>query len=108
MTSYSDRDHERSDLRQAYEMGRRDARRARKRHPVLMTFLIVAAVVGLIVMALAAVNGSFSGAGVVVDQNLATAADKAEPVVRDAAAGAGDAVRQATDNDRTDPAVSPN
>lgn len=106
MTSYSDRDHDRSDLREAYELGRRDARKARRRHPILMTFLIVAALVGLIVMALAAVNGSFGSAGLVVDQNLATAADKAEPVVRDAAADAGQAVREATDNDGTDPAVS--
>lgn len=101
MTSYSDRDHERSDLRQAYEMGRRDARRARKRHPVLMTFLIIAAAIGAMVLALAAVNGSFSGAGTVVDENLATAADQAEPVVRGAAAGASDAVRDATTSDRT-------
>ena len=108
MSSYSDHDPARSDVRQAYEMGRRDARRARKRHPILMTFLIVAALVGVVVMALAAVNGSFGTAGVVVDQNLATAADKAEPAVRDAAADAGAAVRGATDNDRTDPAVSSN
>jgi hypothetical protein len=106
VTSYSDRDHDRSDLREAYELGRRDARKARRRHPILMTFLVVAALVGLIVMALAAVNGSFGSAGVVVDQNLATAADKAEPVVRDAAADAGQAVREATANDGTDPAVS--
>lgn len=97
MTSYSDRDHERSDLRQAYEMGRRDARRARKRHPVLMTLLIVAAAVGLIVMALAAVNGSFGSAGTVVDQNLATAADQAAPAVADAAQNAGEAVKNAAD-----------
>lgn len=102
MTSYSDRDHERSDLRQAYEMGRRDARRTRKRHPVLMTFTIIAAAIGLIVLALAAVNGSFGTAGVVVDQNLATAADQAEPVVRGAATGAGDALRDATATDRTE------
>ncbi|TAL30908.1 hypothetical protein [Phenylobacterium sp.] len=107
MTSLSDREHESSDLRQAYEMGRRDARRTRKRHPVLMTFTIIAAAVGVIVLALAAVNGSFSTAGVVVDQNLATAADQAEPVVRDAASGAGDALRDATTTDRTEtPAVN--
>ncbi|MBL8771614.1 MAG: hypothetical protein JNK30_09555 [Phenylobacterium sp.] len=96
MTSYSDRDDNRSDVRQAYEMGRRDARRARRRHPVLMTFLIVAAAVGLIVMALAAVNGSFGTAGQVVDQNLATAADQAAPAVQGAAANAGEAVRDVT------------
>lgn len=100
MTSYSDRDHERSDLRQAYELGRRDARRARKRHPVLMTFLVIAAAIGLLVVALAAINGSFSSAGTVVDDNLATAADQAEPVVRGAATGASDAVRNATTTDR--------
>jgi len=96
VTSYSDRDAERSDLRQAYELGRKDARRQRRRHPVLMTFLVIAAAVGLVVMALAAVNGSFGSAGSVVDQNLATAADQAEPVVRGAAAEAGQAVRDAT------------
>lgn len=102
MTSYSDRDAERSDLRQAYELGRRDARSQRRRHPILMTFTVIAAAVGLVVMALAAVNGSFSGAGVVVDQNLATAADQAEPVVRSAAADAGQAVRDVTSTDRTE------
>lgn len=101
MTSYSDRDAERSDLRQAYELGRRDATKARRRHPIIMTFLIVAAAVGLVVMALAAVNGSFGGAGTVVDQNLATAADQAEPVVRGAAAGASEAVRDVTSTDGT-------
>ena len=102
MTSYSDQEHERSDLRQAYELGRRDARRARKRHPVLMTFTIIAAAIGLIVLALAAVNGSFGSAGTVVDQNLATAADQAEPVVRGAASGASEAVRDAATTDRTE------
>ena len=101
MTSYSDRDAERSDLRQASELGRRDAVKQRRRHPILMTFLVVAAAVGLIVMALAAVNGSFGGAGTVVDQNLATAADQAEPAVRSAAAEAGQAVRDVTSTDGT-------
>ncbi|HEY0648688.1 MAG TPA: hypothetical protein VGD44_12440 [Phenylobacterium sp.] len=67
-----------------------------------MTFTIVAALIGLLVLALAAVNGSFGSAGVVVDQNLATAADRAEPVVRGAAAGAGEAVRDVTATDRTE------
>ena len=105
MTSLSDRDHERTDLRQAYEMGRRDARRTRKRHPVMMTILIVAAAVGLIVMALAAVNGSFGSAGTVVDQNLATAADQAAPAVANAAQNAGEAVKSATDGTAGDSVV---
>jgi hypothetical protein len=102
VTSYSDRDQDRSDVREAYELGRRDAQRARKRHPVLMTFTIIAAAIGLIILALAAVNGSFSGAGTVVDQNLATAADQAEPVVRGAASGASEAVRDVGATDRTE------
>ena len=105
MTSFSDRDHERTDLRQAYEMGRRDARRTRKRHPVMMTILIVAAAVGLIVMALAAVNGSFGSAGTVVDQNLATAAEEAAPAVANAAQNAGQAVKSATDGTAGDNVV---
>lgn len=107
-TSYTDHDEEGRDLRQAYEMGRRDARESRRRHPVLMTLLVIAAAMGLIFLALAAVNGSFGGAGRIVDQNLATAADQAEPAVRNAAAEAGAAVRDATTSDRTDPAVPAN
>lgn len=102
MTAQIEREDERSDLRQAYELGRRDAKQQRRRHPILMTFTVIAAAVGLIVMALAAVNGSFSGAGTVVDQNLATAADQAEPTVRNAAAEAGQAVRDVTSTDGTE------
>jgi len=107
VTSLTDRDtairrEEAADLREAYERGRTDARKARRRHPVAMTFMIVLAAIGIIVVALAAVNGSFSGAGTVVDRNLATAATQAEPVVRDAASQAGQAVKNAADgNDAT-------
>ena len=82
-----------ADLREAYERGRRDERAMRKRHPVLMTFTFIAAAIGVVLIALAAVNGSFSTAGNVVDKNLAVAANRAEPAVRDAAANAGQAVR---------------
>ena len=106
MTLYSDREpaerDDRADLREAYERGRHDARMARRRHPVLMTLTVIAAIVGVIVLALAAVNGSFSGAGDVVDRNLATAADRAEPVVRGAASDAGQAVHDAASSDRTE------
>ncbi|MCR5873536.1 hypothetical protein LRS10_04660 [Phenylobacterium sp. J426] len=45
-----------------------------------------------------------AGAGQVVDQNLSVAADRAEPVVRDAAGNAGRAINSATDgNDATQP-----
>jgi hypothetical protein len=94
-------DLDRQDLREAYNRGRRDERAGRKRHPVLMTLLFLAAAVGAVLIALAAVNGSFGGAGQVVDQNLSTAADRAEPVVRGAASDASQAVKDATSNDRT-------
>lgn len=100
MTSFSDRDtirrDEAADLREAYERGRNDAKDARRRHPVAMTLTVIAAAIGIVVLALAAVNGSFSGAGTVVDKNLASAATKAEPAVREAATQASQAVYDAT------------
>lgn len=86
---------DRADVREAYERGRRDERSTRKRHPVLMTFTFIAAIVGVALLALAAVNGSFTRAGGVVDQNLNVAANKAEPAVRDAASNAGESLRNA-------------
>ena len=91
----------RQDLREAYDRGRRDERAARKRHPLFMTLMFLAAAVGVALLALAAVNGSFGGGGQVVDQNLTVAADRAEPVVRGAAEGASQAVKDATSTKRT-------
>ena len=75
MTFYSDREtarrDDRADLREAYERGRRDARTARKRHPLMMTLTMIAALVGVVVLALALVNGSFSGAGTVGSVGIA-------------------------------------
>jgi hypothetical protein len=80
---------DRADLRAAYEHGRRDERALRKRHPVLMTLTFVAALVGVALMVLAAIHGSFGRAGGVVDQQLNAAADQAGPAVHQAASGAG-------------------
>jgi hypothetical protein len=85
----------RADLREAYERGRRDERATRKRHPVAMTLTFIAALIGVVLLALAAVNGSFTRAGGVVDKNLNVAANRAEPAVRDAADGAGQSLRDA-------------
>jgi len=78
-----------ADLREAYERGRKDGRASRKRHPVFMTFTFVAALAGATLLALAAINGSFTRAGEVVDENLAVAVTQAEPQVRDAASQMG-------------------
>jgi hypothetical protein len=94
-------DPDRLDLREAYNRGRRDERAGRKRHPVIMTLLFLAAAVGVALMVLAAVNGSFGAAGQVADQSLATAADQAEPAVRGAASNAGAAVNNAVSTDDT-------
>ena len=100
-------DLDRQDLREAYNRGRQDERAERKRHPMMMTLMFLAAAVGVVVIALAAVNGSFGGAGQVVDQNLTTAADRAEPVVRGAASDASQAVKDATSTDLTPAPAQP-
>jgi hypothetical protein len=83
------------ELKAAYEQGRRDERADRKRHPVLMTALVVFAAVGASLVTLAAVNGSFTGGGEVADQQLAAAASQAAPVIQDAASRTGEAAREA-------------
>jgi hypothetical protein len=77
------------DLREAYERGRRDERASRRRHPIGMTLTFVAAAVGLVLLVLAAVNGSFGRGGEVVDHNLAVAMNRSPaPAVTPAAAPA--------------------
>jgi hypothetical protein len=68
------------DLREAYERGRRDERASRRRHPLGMTVTFVAAAVGLVLLVLAAVNGSFGRGGDLVDQQLAIATNRTAPV----------------------------
>lgn len=84
-----------TDVREAYERGRRDERASRRRHPVLMTLTFAAAACGVALLALAAINGSFASGGTVADQNLNAAVNKAEPQVRDAASQAGQSLHDA-------------
>ena len=69
------------DLREAYERGRRDERASRRRHPVGMTLTFAAAAVGVVLLVLAAVNGSFGRGGDMVDHQLAIATNRAPPSV---------------------------
>jgi len=85
----------RADLREAYERGRRDERAARRRHPVMMGVTFVLALVGVALLALAAVNGSFTRGGGVVDDKLNIAADRAGPALSQAADNAGQGLRDA-------------
>lgn len=93
-----------SDLKEAYRLGRKDERARRKRHPILMTVLFLLALAGAAFIALAAINGSFGGAGQVADHNLSVAAERAEPAVRGAAGDAAEAVRGIGDPDPAPPA----
>ncbi len=86
---------DKADLREAYERGRRDERAARKRRPMLMTVTFLLALVGVVLLALAAVNGSFMRAGSIVDEKLNLAADRAAPAVSEAASNAGQTLRDA-------------
>lgn len=86
-----------ADLREAYERGRRDERANRRRHPIGMTVTFAFALVGLIVLALAAINGSFSGAGESIDQSLTFA----KPAASQAASTAGEQLRGASDAARS-------
>lgn len=70
-----------ADLRAAYNRGRLDERLARRSHPFIALAVVVLAVVGAWLLFLAAREGSFSGAGVVADHNISTAAQEAKPAL---------------------------
>jgi predicted anti-sigma-YlaC factor YlaD len=86
-----------ADLSEAYERGRRDERARRRRHPIGMTLTFAFALVGLVVLVLAALNGSFTGAGETIDRSLTIA----KPAASQAAATAGEQIREATDAARS-------
>ena len=86
---------DKADLREAYERGRRDERAGRKHHPMLMTITFLLALVGVVLLAMAAVNGSFMRGGGAVDRQLNVAAERAAPAVNEAASNAGQSLRDA-------------
>lgn len=75
------------DLRAAYERGRRDERARRRKRPVIAMVVAGAALIGGAALTLAALQGSFSEGGAVMDHQIATAADRAEPAIRDLVGG---------------------
>lgn len=87
--------------REAYKTGRHDAavaaKTAQKRrgHPVLATLVVLVALVGALWVALAVREGSFTGAGQVVDTTLAEVTVPARDVARNAADRSGAAVTNA-------------
>ncbi len=81
------------DLRAAYQRGRRDERARHRQRPVLALVVAGTALVGGAALALAAIQGSFQSGGEIMDRQLATAADRAEPVLRDMAGDARQTLR---------------
>jgi hypothetical protein len=85
-------------VRRAYDRGRRDerARHPRRRgSPVLTTVLFLAACVGALVIYMGVSQGSFTGGGQALDQNLANAKDQAAAAGRNVAGRTGDALENA-------------
>lgn len=92
------------DLRDAYDRGRADEAVRHKRNWLLTIVTTLLALVGLVVLILAALNGSFARGGAVIDQQLSIAADNAEPAARNAASQVASEIRDA----RTEaPAANP-
>ena len=87
------------DLRDAYDRGRRDEAARHKRNWLWIIVEALLALAGVIVLALAALNGSFERGGRVIDEQLWSARVQATPVVQnaasDAASSAANAVRDA-------------
>ena len=87
-----------TDVKRAYDLGRKDERARHHSHPILGLIIAVAAVIGCGALYLGLHEGSFSRAGRVVDQNLAVAADHGQVASQAAAqtvASAGAAAQQA-------------
>jgi hypothetical protein len=82
----------------AYERGRRNERSCGPRHrgsPVLTTVLLLAACAGAFVIYLGVSQGSFTGGGQTIDQNIANAKNEAVQAGRNVADKAGDALQNA-------------
>ncbi len=89
------------ELQKAYERGRRDERARRRRSPLVMLGMALTALVGAGILAVSAWQGSFTRGGAVVDHQIATAADTAEPKIQAAAEDARSALRQAGHDAKT-------
>ena len=84
------------ELRQAYERGRRDERARRRRSPLAMLAVSLTALAGAGILAVSAWQGSFTQGGAMVDHQIATAAENAEPKIQAAAEDARTALRDAS------------
>lgn len=88
-----------AELNAAYERGRQEeARRKPKRrrgHPLFSFLILIIVAAAALMVYLAAQKGSFANGGAVVDNDLATASQKAQAPFRRAADRAGDTLENA-------------
>lgn len=75
--------------------GRREERKRHHGHPILKLVVVLVALAGAVMLAVAAKEGSFSRGGQVVDQNIAVAADQAKVKAADAVSQTGQAIQTA-------------
>jgi hypothetical protein len=91
------------ELRDAYDRGRRDEASRHHRNWLWVIVEALLALVGVIILVLAALNGSFERGGRVVDEQLSIARVEAGPTIRNAASDAGTAIQNARDNNNLSP-----
>src|SRR5512146_1171240 len=91
------------ELRDAYDRGRRDEASRHHRNWLWVIVEALLAVVGVIILVLAALNGSFERGGRVIDEQLSIARVEAGPTIRNAASDAGTAIQNARDNSNLSP-----
>lgn len=96
------------DLREAYDRGRADESVRHKRNWLLTIVTTLLALSGLVVLILAALNGSFARGGAVIDQQLSIAADNAEPAARNAASEVAEEIREVGADEPPPVAADPN
>lgn len=89
---------DKADVKEAYERGRRDERARHRGSPLAAFLVLVVALAGAGALYLAAREGSFTGGGQVVDQNIHAASDRVQAPVRRAADSAGSALENAGQN----------
>jgi hypothetical protein len=91
------------ELRDAYDRGRRDEASRHHRNWLWVIVEALLALAGVIILVLAALNGSFERGGRVVDEQLSIARVEAGPTIRNAASDAGTAIQNARDNNNLSP-----
>jgi hypothetical protein len=93
------------ELRDAYDRGRRDEASRHHRNWLWTILEALLALVGIVVLVLAALNGSFERGGRVIDEQLWSARTQATPVVQNAASSAADAASNAVQDVRDNTAA---